>query len=1109
MFSGAYIFLLASFVNLLSIKDSIGIDLIDLSVYQDGDCEPETQLQKETGRCPTRLVSPSSRHCTPWAFEVEEHHTYPWKPPFQRHEFSLSSCRSNDDDESCSMEMPHLSAIEEEQCNVLFRMPATMAKRDRPVLCTRLEADGTDGPRPVSAVTMAAASTTRLASALAVDIFERKDTFSEAKTTAKERQRQQDPQTEPAAADAGSAHDDAGCSHGADCTDACHVPPAGNAVSNARDNASIAPTRCSMATACQSQFGENASSSSCCTTSDGYAFYPHDASTANAKNAGDIDDIKFRHRCRGQRADDHDEGKTIRATRGYAKEGPKGLDQIWTAIIHGFACSRHCSGHCTTELRRGCHSPESTPQHVEEVPIGRCPVVADVCTAIHGAGEEAARASEHFQGRIALRQEGPREFQAGKAWHWWRAEHHLGRGDGGSRFYECGPSCHQDHGNDGGSGQFFAVPTSRSRSYGGGRSSRCQEAKNHAKSRRRCNGRSKAWVAFWQGWLSMTIQYANLKPWFSPDSTIPGEIAVMKWSHSIIEERNFLNEWAAIEEARCLAFDIGTYNGIVIEEFNSRKRLKSPTSSVSPARGLGFAPDVDVLIGLEDELVMYKTVVPEISLCKGLMPWRTGLQRGGSFSHQPPDDVDFEWTRQNPLPMKCPASSTSDRTGHIDQDRPSGDLSLPHASGTQRPTETPSWQQELLTLLEQEGQIDLGEDDFVVYASSFFIDHLRLQFHNEPRVLRFDADYQDWDSTTRFIWEDLADPNLPLEIVIVKPDPPRFPFPGTSATVIVHQNLRPERAACLITTVRIQDPETIFQHTAHSVERRLMPARVLQLAGVEQLCQQREAQGFGPCTLHIGHQVLPMDQDIDIHHGLGLHIRIPSTLSQEEAEQNLVRRLQQQRRNREGDHWDPALGDDEPEAGHPPRSRPRHAAPDNEPPEDAISFMGRRPVMQNALRIEASSSTSSSSSTISSVSSSAVSSTDWRSTVIHTLDGRSISARLPWNDYDQIVVQAAIALSLEKDSSPACTSSASTPNWLCPGRLALPDPTKIAWVPSLSNRKTHTCWPWNPCRQWCSTYTFQSEGKMATLCNHKTDTLASIAPGDFMCTATGMPPVAQ
>ena len=262
------------------------------------------------------------------------------------------------------MEMPHLSAIEEEQCNVLFRMPATMAKRDRPVLCTRLEADGTDGPRPVSAVTMAAASTTRLASALAVDIFERKDTFSEAKTTAKERQRQQDPQTEPAAADAGSAHDDAGCSHGADCTDACHVPPAGNAVSNARDNASIAPTRCSMATACQSQFGENASSSSCCTTSDGYAFYPHDAnyaSTAYAKAAGDIDDIKLRHRRRGQRTDDHDEGKASGTSGRHAEEGSESPDKIWAANLHRFACSGYSVGHCETELRRGGSRPKSTP----------------------------------------------------------------------------------------------------------------------------------------------------------------------------------------------------------------------------------------------------------------------------------------------------------------------------------------------------------------------------------------------------------------------------------------------------------------------------------------------------------------------------------------------------------------------------------------------------------------------------------------------------------------------------------------------------------------------------------------------------------------------------
>ena len=229
MLSGAYFFF-ALFVSLLPLKDFFVIDLFGLSVYQNGDCEPETQLQEETGCRPARLVSPSSRHCTPWTFEVEEHHTHPWKSSFQRLELPLSCCGSNDNDESCSMEMPHLSAIEEEQCNVLFCMPAAMAKRDRPVLCAWLEAASTDGPRPVSAVTMAAASTARLASTLAVDIFERKNTFSEAKTTAKECQGQQDPQTGSTEADAGSAYDDAGCSYGAGSTDAHHVPSTGNAV---------------------------------------------------------------------------------------------------------------------------------------------------------------------------------------------------------------------------------------------------------------------------------------------------------------------------------------------------------------------------------------------------------------------------------------------------------------------------------------------------------------------------------------------------------------------------------------------------------------------------------------------------------------------------------------------------------------------------------------------------------------------------------------------------------------------------------------------------------------------------------------------------------------
>lgn len=57
----------------------------------------------------------------------------------------------------------------------------------------------------------------------------------------------------------------------------------------------------------------------------------------------------------------------------------------------------------------------------------------------------------------------------------------------------------------------------------------------------------------------MTIGYASREPLCPRFFTPPGEVNVLKWSHSIIEEPNFINEWAAIENARSLAFEIGTY----------------------------------------------------------------------------------------------------------------------------------------------------------------------------------------------------------------------------------------------------------------------------------------------------------------------------------------------------------------------------------------------------------------------------------------------------------------------------------------------------------------------------------------------------------------------
>ena len=156
----------------------------------------------------------------------------------------------------------------------------------------------------------------------------------------------------------------------------------------------------------------------------------------------------------------------------------------------------------------------------------------------------------------------------------------------------------------------------------------------------------------------------------------------------------------------------------------------------------------------------------------------------------------------------------------------------------------------------------------------------------------------------------------------------------------------------------------------------------------------------------LGHQLQPDDQDIATFHGLSVHIRIPSSLSIEEAEQNLCRRVQQQRHHRQGDSWDPPeVPEGPPEADH-PRPDPTGANGQPQDPEDAVSFMGRRPHRPARRQPIEVSSTSNSPETVSSTERGL----DWRQTVIFTMDGLSTSAQLPWSDPDALFGQIAAAL---------------------------------------------------------------------------------------------------
>ena len=883
-------------------------------------------------------------------------------------------------------------------CSLLHQLPATMAERDRPVLCAWLEAD--IAPRPRSVLQSTMAKPARMASALELFEFQRPYALAETETEDKKRKGQKDAQARASSYDAPGTSDDTSdddasheCSglHWPSIFNASHVPAANHAVPNATDGASTTYAAAATSTAehCEDA-GAHASTSihnarRICDASN--------ACTAHAEDGYVIGSLQQHHGCRGTRTDVYDPWTTSRAPGRHATEGPEGSDQIWPADIDRSTCSRDSTGHGTAELRRCSSCPQPASCDVEEVSVGRCATLEELCCTICGAREAAAGASECSQRIPVGCEEGSRVMQAGQVRSGRCATHHLRRRARGPGDYGRNASFDQNHGDNGRSCNVSPISSPRSRGNDGRRNPCSQKAKNDDTERRRSNygWRKRIQAAFWQGWLSMTIQYANQEPLPIFNDVSSGNVAVLKWSHSVMEEHNFINEFAAIENARSLALELGSYDGIFCPATTQCAATKHP----SPRRSLGFASDVDVLMGLEDELIMYQINVPETCLGAGIMPWSAGLLRGGDYSMTPQDGHDDN-ADSNEAAAFTPSAGSALHDEQVPYQQ-APDLS-----------QLPSWGNHIFQLWQEEGIVYDEDDGPVIMVSSFYIDHERHLLHDEPRVLRFDNEFQEWEADVRFIWEDLVDNQAPLDIVIVRPEPPHIPFRGTVATVIVHQHQRPDRAACLITAVHIMDPTTTFRHSAHSTELQLSHARTRQLAGVEEICLLRERQDAGRCTVHVGHQLQPDSQNIAVLHGLGIHIRIPSTLSIEEAEQNLCRRVQSHRQQRVGHMWDPSEHHDPPERC-PEEAHPTPPTGGSNEPEDAVSFMGRRPRRPPRRLIDISSS---------STSPETISSTDnglgWRQTVIFTLDGLSTSAQLPWSDSDALFSQIAAALPIAR-----------------------------------------------------------------------------------------------
>eukprot|EP00435_Cladocopium_sp_Y103_P022061 s2841_g5.t1 len=287
----------------------------------------------------------------------------------------------------------------------------------------------------------------------------------------------------------------------------------------------------------------------------------------------------------------------------------------------------------------------------------------------------------------------------------------------------------------------------------------------------------------------------------------------------------------------------------------------------------------------------------------------------------------------------------------------------------------PAWVETLWQILQDEGAVELLEEGPIVYLGSYYISHAFCRRQADNRPLRLDQHYDHWAQQIADVWHDHLDRAQPFEVHLVRPEPPIPVTRGTVGIVLIVQHPRPRQVAVLTTAMydNIGGPRIV--EIAHSFDTWINPTDILHSAEALEPCQEVERQGFGPCTIRVGRRTLPRDRLLRCDDGLGLVIRIPMLLTEEEWETRVFARLR--------------AAQDEPVAQPPPETGAAATS-------DETTLMARRPRLPPSAPSPSSSDSSIPSSA--SMHSDSTTSTVWRRMVIFALDGRALSLLLPDND---------------------------------------------------------------------------------------------------------------
>eukprot|EP00435_Cladocopium_sp_Y103_P044428 s1166_g12.t1 len=244
----------------------------------------------------------------------------------------------------------------------------------------------------------------------------------------------------------------------------------------------------------------------------------------------------------------------------------------------------------------------------------------------------------------------------------------------------------------------------------------------------------------------------------------------MHWSHSILEEKNFLSPWAAIEQATDLAQEVGSDESIVIEAFSLPPRPRKQTKTVA------FDPIVQVVSAKP-----YTEEFQSLDFAQSQNRHRLAFHPHGDCVQRGQDDTHFPMTH----PRDAPAGDTGGDTGGT----------VPTGSGSSRPTsrerhffdrripsDYPNYLHHLHHLWHERGE-SLAEDEYY-RLRTWYVHHEHHPQCRRPRIVELEGDGSTWHQDILSAWPDKVQQHEALQIAVVFPQLRHF-GPGR----IVHADI--------------------------------------------------------------------------------------------------------------------------------------------------------------------------------------------------------------------------------------------------------------------------------------------------------------------------------